>query len=234
MPNERLGDLTRFYSILDKLEKRVGGARTLDNCTGRMQWPHRGIYFFREIGETRSSSGQGPRIVRVGTHALKAGSGTRLWTRLSQHRGKDSGGGNHRGSIFRLIVGTALIARDGHTVETWGRGNTAPSAVMAAEHEFECVVSGVIRQMPFLWLRVDDEPGPDSLRGTIERNSIALLSNVGKPALDPPSPAWLGRHCDREKVRSSGLWNSRHVDEAYAPAFLDVLEGLVDEMGTAQ
>ena len=30
------------------------------------------------------------------------------------------------------------------------------------------------------------------MRGYIERNAIALLSNYGKPAIDPPSPGWLG------------------------------------------
>jgi hypothetical protein len=85
--------------------------------------------------------------------------------------------------------------------------------------------------MPFLWLEVDDPPGPASLRGYLERNSIALLSNLGKPHLDPPSPGWRGRSCDRGKalVRDSGLWNQRHVDEAYDPAFLDVLARLVDK-----
>jgi hypothetical protein len=101
--------LVRFYSLLDELEKRVGGARTLGDCRGRMSWPARGVYFFREAGETRSETGAGPRIVRVGTHALKADGSTTLWGRLSAHRGQlRSGGGNHRGSIFRLIVGTAL------------------------------------------------------------------------------------------------------------------------------
>ena len=38
-------------------------------------------------------------------------------------------------------------------------------------------VSDIIREMPFLWLEVDDPPGRDSLRGYIESNSIALLSN---------------------------------------------------------
>jgi hypothetical protein len=80
-----------------------------------MDWPKRGVYFFRELGENRSDTGEGPRIVRVGTHALKSGSQTKLWTRLSQHKGQPSTGrGNHRGSIFRLIVGTALIKRDAH------------------------------------------------------------------------------------------------------------------------
>ncbi len=83
--------------------------------------------------------------------------------------------------------------------------------------------------MPFLWLAVADAPGPDSLRGYIERNSIALLSNLGKPPLDPPSKGWRGRVCDRNKarVRDSGLWNQNHVDEDYDPRFLDVLDRLV-------
>ena len=63
-----------------------------------MSWPKRGVHFFREPGEVRTDSGTGPRVVHVGTHALKAGSQTKLWDRLSQHRGaKRSGIGNHTG-----------------------------------------------------------------------------------------------------------------------------------------
>jgi hypothetical protein len=94
-------------------------------------------------------------------------------------------------------------------------------------------VSGVIGAMPFLWLGIDDEAGPASLRGFIERNSIALLSNYKKEPIDAPSSDWLGRHCDRERVRSSGLWNSNHVDETYDPAFLGALERLIDETEAA-
>jgi hypothetical protein len=54
-----------------------------------------------------------------------------------------------------------------------------------------------------------------------------------KEPLDPPSSGWLGYHCDRERVRSSGLWNSNHVDEIYDPAFLETLERLIDEMEVA-
>src|SRR5262245_49094058 len=122
MATARLDHLLKFYALLDLLEAKIAGAPTLSACTGRMKWPKRGVYFFREAGECRSDTGAGPRIVRVGTHALKAGSGTELWTRLSQHKGQSgSGGGNHRGSIFRLIVGTALIGRDGHKFPTWGQ-----------------------------------------------------------------------------------------------------------------
>jgi hypothetical protein len=113
MDTERREHLVRFYSILGNLERKIGGARKLADCSGQMLWPQRGVYFFREQGEDRSDTGDGPRVVRVGTHALKAGSRSKLWGRLSQHRGPaKTGGGNHRGSIFRLIVGAALINRE--------------------------------------------------------------------------------------------------------------------------
>jgi hypothetical protein len=230
MDTERRADLIRFYSILDKLEHQIGGARALVDCAGRMDWPKRGVYFFREPAELRFDTGSGPRIVRVGTHALKAGSGTKLWSRLSQHKGqRSSGGGNHRGSIFRLIVGASLIERDGADFPTWGDGNTADHDVRSGELALERRVSETIGNMPFLWLAIEDESGPESLRGYVERNSIALLSNFNKTPLDPASKNWLGGHCDRERVRKSGLWNQNHVEEAYAPAFLDHLDRLVSE-----
>jgi hypothetical protein len=147
MSDRRLQDLIRFYSILNELEKTIG-ARALADCRGRMKWPARGVYFFREAGEGRSDTGEGLRVVRVGTHALKAG-------RLSTHRGQlRSGGGNHRGSIFRLIVGTALIGRDGHKFPTWGEGGSAAKDIKAGEIELERAVSEVVRAMPFIWLSV--------------------------------------------------------------------------------
>jgi hypothetical protein len=53
----------------------------------RIDWPKRGVTFFRATEEDRSHSGQGPRIVRVGTHALRGGAPTKFWKRLSQHKG---------------------------------------------------------------------------------------------------------------------------------------------------
>jgi hypothetical protein len=234
MDTERRTNLVRFYSTLNELENTVAGARRLADCTGGMKWPGRGVYFFRELDEQRSDTGAGPRIVRVGTHALKAGSGTKLWTRLSQHKGVQStGGGNHRGSIFRLIVGAALIQRDGLDFPTWGAGNTAGRQVRDCELGLEREVSRVIGNMPLLWLSVEDGAGPESQRGYIERNSIALLSNYNKPSLDPPSKNWLGRYSDRERVRKSGLWNQNHVEETCDPAFLDRFDQFVSDVRLA-
>jgi len=232
----RLRDIRRFYELLDRLEANLGGKRSLSNADGRMDWPKRGVYFFFEPGERRTTTGSGLRVVRVGTHALKAGSKTTLWDRLRQHRGTLGGlypgGGNHRSSVFRKHVGTALIARDGWSgpVSThWGRDSSASKAVRQAEYPLEYAVSQHIRSMPFLWLAVEDVPGPESLRGYIERNAIALLSNYlsHDEPIDPPSASWLGRHAASKNVRLSGLWNSNHVAESFAPSFLDILQQYV-------
>lgn len=236
---KRIADTVRFYELLGQLEDALGGARTLAGCDGRMGWPQRGVYFFFEPGETRGLSGSGQRVVRVGTHALTARSRATLWNRLSQHRGHaDGSGGNHRGSIFRLLVGAALAQRgDCDRPRSWGVGADAGSAVRRlgmsrealreAEADLERRVSASIGQMPFLWLEIPDAPGPDSERGRIERNAIALLSHARSAAADAPSARWLGGQSDRPLVRAAALWNNRHVKEDYDDAFLDTLAALV-------
>ncbi|HEX6257819.1 MAG TPA: hypothetical protein VFZ70_18570, partial [Euzebyales bacterium] len=69
--------------------------------------------------------------------------------------------------------------------------------------------------------------GPDSLRGYLERNCIALLSNHDREPIDPPSPGWLGRHARAPQIRSSGLWNVNHITEHYDPLVLDELADAV-------
>ena len=178
--------------------------------------------------------GVGQRIVRVGTHALKLGARSTLWGRLSQHRGKaDGSGGNHRGSVFRKIIGAALTNGEGYGCPTWGQGNSAPKEVRERERLLEREVSATLGRMTVLWLAVKDEPGPVSQRGYIERNAIALLSNYEREPIDPPSPEWLGHYSDRERVKLSGLWNSNHVEDTYTPAFLDTMEQLIERMGAA-
>ena len=232
----RLRDILRLYEVLAELQTAVGGKRTLRRANGRMDWPKRGVYFFFEPGEERTTSGTGLRVVRVGTHALKARSRSTLWGRLRQHRGPVSGsnpgGGNHRGSVFRLHVGTALIGKGDWPDEVtrrWGVGSGGGSCVRERELPLERAVSEHIRRMPLLWVGVLDEPGPKSQRGHIERNAIALLSNCSsrREPIDPPSACWLGRWAASGKIRCSGLWNVAHVMKGYDPRFLDVLQGYV-------
>jgi hypothetical protein len=205
-----------------------------------MDWPDRGVYVFLEPGETRESTDQ-PRVTRVGTHAVSAGSGTSLWDRLKQHYGTGSAssdhphGGNHRGSVYRKRVGEAIIEKhDLHDDypswdERWSSIERDRSAVREEEYILERRVSAYIREQPFLWVDLDDEPGPDSDRAYVERNAIALLSTLDGESIDPRADDWLGNHSRSREIQESGLWNVNHVEETYDPAFLDLLADAVAE-----
>jgi hypothetical protein len=230
--SDRRADLDRLYELIAEMRVCVGGARLLRDCSKATGWPSHGVYFFFEAGEFRESGE--PRIVRVGTHAVSAGSNTTLWNRLSAHRGalggSHAGGGNHRGSIFRLHVGRALIARDcieSAGAKTWGVGSSAKREICDAEYDIEKRVSAYIGAMPLLWVSVPGDAGPTSDRKVIEANAIALLSNRGREAIDEASEEWLGRHSPHPAVNRSGLWNVHHVDERHDPSFLTVLERCV-------
>ena len=232
----RIDDLNRLYGILDELGARLGGYRHLKRCDARGGWPQRGVYFFFEHGERRQHR-RDLRLVRVGTHAVSTHSRTTMWKRLSQHkgsvRGTHPGGGNHRGSIFRLHVGTALLNSRAYPEQirrSWGQGSSADRHTLHAEYPLERDVSELIRNMPFLWVGVPDPVGPESHRKVIEANAVALLSNQGKPRLDPPSPEWLGLCAGHPAVRESGLWNVDHVDGEYDPGFLAILARYVRQM----
>ena len=225
----RVDDLNYFYSLMNELEVTCGGKRTLEISGRSSGWPTRGVYFFFEDGEVRED-GITPRVVRVGTHGLRPSRST-LWGRLSQHRGtvggQMPGGGNHRGSVFRLHVGSALLRTrqwpEG-IATTWSVGSNAPREVRLVEYPLELAVSQQIRTMPLLWVNVPDEPRAESDRGVIERGAIGLLSNLGRNAIDPSSPTWLGRSSARDKISDSGLWNVNHVDEVPAVDWLSVFE----------
>ena len=223
--NHRLEDIERFNLAIERLENLQGGPTSLLKIRSGKKHPTHGVYFFFEQGEFRSGTLRKNRVVRVGTHGLKINSQSTLGKRLGQHMGsKSSGNGNHRGSIFRLLIGDALQARQPELrLSTWG----APRSIKNDEAGLELLVSQVIREMSVVLLEIDDVAGPESKRGLIERNSIALLSNYVPHGIDPPSPNWLGRFSSREKVVRSGMWNNRHVDENYDPRFFDVLENLV-------
>jgi len=223
---KRGADLVRFYRLLGELEAINRGTHRLAQANAAGPWPSRGVVWFYERGEHRSDTGAGPRIVRVATHALKPELNTTLWDRLAQ----DSAG-SHRGSVFRTVIGLSLRDLMGNTEPAgWGRGVAASAGTEKQEATLEAAVSVYIAQMPFLYLTVDDDPGPMSLRAFIEKNSIALLSNYARAPVDSASAAWLGRRCNREKVAQSGLWNIQHVDEAYDPSFMDAMKTLMDDM----
>jgi hypothetical protein len=236
----RQDDLDRFYGLLDDVEQQVGGTRKLKNCTGYMDWPDRGVYFFFDPGETRDSTDQ-LRVTRVGTHAVSEGSSTSLWDRLKQHYGTGSGssnhphGGAHRGSVYRKRVGEAIIEKhDLHDDypdwdKRWSGIERERSEVRDEEYLLERRVSAYIREQPFLWVNLDDEPRADSDRSYLEQNAIALLSNFDEQRIDSRVNGWLGRYSQSREIRESGLWNVNHVGEQYDSGFLDLLEKAVND-----
>lgn len=226
---DRLDHLERFYHLLARLEQGLGGKRVLRECTGHMDWPKRGVYFLFEPEEMRTLKKSEPRVVRVGTHMVSRRSKATLWNRLRTHRGTYKGGGNHRGSIFRLHVGAAMLMRNHneYCLPTWESGSTAPASVRESETKMEQKVSAYIGRTSVLWLRVPDEPGPKSDRAYIERNCISLLAGPWGP-IDLPSRGWLGNHCPNQRVVRSGLWNADFTEYHYDSRFLDILEEYVD------
>lgn len=234
----REDDLDRFYELLADLEQRVNGTRKLKNCTGYMEWPDRGVYFFLEPGETRESTDQ-LRVTRVGTHAVSEGSNTSLWDRLKQHYGtgirssNHPHGGAHRGSVYRKRTGEAIIAKhDLHDDypdwdKRWSSIHRERSEVRDEEYILERRVSAYIREQPLLWVNLDDEPSSNSARAYLEQNAIALLSNFNKRQIDQRGHGWLGRYSQSPDIRESGLWNVDHVGERYDGRFLKLLESAI-------
>jgi hypothetical protein len=218
----------RFSRLLHRLWLAQSGGRTIRDTNGKQTWPAKGLYFILEPTHAISGSRM-PRIVRVGTHAVSAGSKTSLWDRLSTHRGTGNGGGSHRSSIFRLHVGRALVKQDPSRAwpATWSKGQSAPAAIRSGEEQLERLVSEVIGEMNLLWLNIDDEAGPASERGYLERNAIGLLSRIG--LLNPSTRStWLGRLSPDWRIAASGLWNLNHVFMKPDDDFLDRLEVAID------
>jgi hypothetical protein len=223
-------DRERLLCLLDRLSDALDGGRRLGDCTGRQSWPDRGVYLCLAPGETRKGTDR-PRVTRVGTHAVSTGSATSLWDRLRAHRGTGARsdahpyGGNHRGSVYRLRVGEALVRRHGlaDRYPDWGRRSYDRDRRVVRDEEYplERRVSAVLRDQRVLWLAVDDEPGPDSDRARVERALIAVLAGPDGETPDPRAPWWLGRHSASAAIRSSGLWNVDGVGASYDPTALD-------------
>ena len=84
-----------------------------------------------------------------------------------------SGGGNHRGTIFRLLVGAAVIGRDQHDLPTWGDKKKSRKDVKISStlwNARSAAPSGVCR---FSGLTFETKPVPTVCAATIEKNSIA-------------------------------------------------------------
>ncbi|WP_312622172.1 hypothetical protein [Haloarcula sp. 1CSR25-25] len=229
--------VSELYQVLGRLRDKIDGPYRLADLDGTFDWPERGIYwFFSPESSLSSGSVADNRLTRIGTVGVSEGSSNTLWNRLRQHRGnkrgKYSGGGNHRGSILRLHVGAALIEKHDWYDEYphWGEPNPdAPTTeVREQEHELEQKVTEYIEALPFLYVNVSGEPGPESDRATIEASTIAMVSHYRRTA-NPADLDWLGYHSPKPEIYRSGLWNIQHISELFDPSVISLLDEYVDE-----
>jgi len=202
-----VNELDGFYAqILNCIE--TYGLFTLKDVDGRHPWPEQGVYFFFDRNEPNPGLGLPGRIVRVGSHGVAANKNSALWARLRQHRGSlKNGGGNHRCSIFRWHIGTAIEGMP----PSWLNRNTSNSEVARLEHKHECFVSDYIRELSFTVIKILGTPSKDCQRAVFERECIAFLSWAGQNGLIKTGNKWLGLQTVNDKIKKSGLWNVKDV-----------------------
>ena len=225
--SKRVNDVAMLYSMLQDPLLLKNNLRLVDECSGSMIWPKRGLYIFYEPGYNRMLNYNELKIMRVGTHGVSEGSSSSLWHRLKTHKGNKDLSGNHRSSIFRLHIGTALIVRDGLVCPSWGIGQSSNKCIHELEDKIEKKVSEYIRKMQLLFFGIEDAPSKMSDRAYIEQNMIALLSGPIGP-IDLAEESWLGYHCLNPAVRKSSLWNVDYTDMQYDVKFFDVLQTYID------
>ena len=223
---KRQRDVARAYELFARIGAHTGMyelKRLLETTL-----PKQGVYFFFDEGETTAFSRTIPRLVRVGTHGVSAGSTATLRNRLRTHFGTRNGFGNHRASVFRLHVGRAIIERDrlNEIFPNWGKGQSAPKEVTEQEAPLEIRVSEYIGKLRVLYIPIADAAGKGSMRATIERQFIALVTENICP-VETSSPSWLGQFSDKATIRETGMWNVRDVGGNYDLRFLEFFDGLV-------
>lgn len=221
--NSIVRDLDRLYDMLSIAVLREQHLRVFGSCSGSAKWPRRGLYIFCDPRHRRMFKPNTFKIIRIGTHAVSKGSASSLWQRLKNHKGQQDGSGNHRGSIFRLHVGSALMSTQSIMCPSWGVGMSAIEDIRTRETALEMAVSKYLASLQVVALDVNDEPSKLSDRAYIEQNMIALLSGRAGP-VEIADESWLGYHCKNKAVRRASLWNVDYTELDYDPAFLDVVE----------
>ena len=187
--------------IVDEIYGLVEQLPRFDSQTPAEELPENGIYFFFERGETVKWRGKVvDRIVRVGTH-MKDG---RFKKRIRQHYGNvKSLHGNKNGSVFRRVLGGALLRKDDPNDPRLKDWETQGGPSFA---EVEERTSQVLRSnFTFCCLRVDS--GEE--RKNLESGLIGLLA---QHPLAKFSEEWLGKYAASEEIKRTGLWNTQHVN----------------------
>lgn len=227
--------INKFYSLFDFYSEKYSLPQKFSDFNSKNCCPEFGLYLFLHSDEIRLYEPSRLRIARIGTHAVSEGSKSTLWQRLKTHKGTDNGFGNHRSSIFRSYIGSALINKNGCSLESWAQ-ETNDKETLIRERELEKQVSDYLsKKFQVVCLNIPGVPSKTSDRAYIERNLIALLSSSNHFS-DTPPVDWLGKYAPSAIVKKSGLWNVNHTDEIYTYEFFDILEeyfkltcGLVSE-----
>ncbi|MBU1853959.1 MAG: hypothetical protein KJ957_07945 [Candidatus Omnitrophica bacterium] len=170
-----------------------------------------GLYFFYEEGESSKHSPQG-RVVRIGNHPR---SQNRLIGRLQDHY---YGGKN--GSVFRRLLGGALIRKDNPKdacLKHWEEQN---SPICRKCKPIEAEVNRILEnKFRFKCINIENK----EFRNLMEKNIIATISLCS--LCNKPTKKWLGNYACSENVRASGLWNSDYVNNKdYIIAKTDLLK----------
>ena len=210
MTTNRQQNIDKCYDLLDGVIKKFP-KRTLDTISNK-NLPEKGVYFFFEQNETRQNINS-ERVVRIGTHAAIANSNATLYDRLYNHKGSKDLTGNHRGSVFRKLIGYSLLYKDELIYPYWGdKSKKSDKPIKLSEKSLEKLVSTYLHTLTFTVLEIPGPSSKDNDRAFIEKNSIALLSNYDRPIIDKCSKNWLGLYSKDNEIINSGLWNSDCVE----------------------
>lgn len=156
--------------------------------------PLNGIYFVFEKGELITIDRLDvDRVVRIGSHR-KPG---RLQKRIRNHYGRlKRYWGNSGGSVFRELVGEALISRNGG--DEVAKNNWLSSHF--PEDTEELISKYFEEHYTFKCIMVHS----DSIRCKMESFLISLFANYSNAR---PSDKWLGNYSYSHRVRQIGMWN---------------------------
>jgi hypothetical protein len=215
-----------LYKFFERSETGEGLPTLKEALSGNL--PAQGVYFFFDPKETTQFASRIPRLVRIGTHGVSAGSKATLRDRLRTHLGTANGYGNHRASVFRLHVGEALIRRNDlrERFPNWGKGQNVERSVIDAERELERQVSTYIYRLQLLCIDVADKSNKYSARSKIERLSIALFTERLVP-VETPSSNWLGLYSAHEEIVRTGMWNVRDVGARSDFSIVDLISNRI-------
>ncbi|RQH12465.1 DUF6884 domain-containing protein [Bradyrhizobium sp. RP6] len=229
---DRISGVEEVYASFERMSA-AGHVKPLREAV-RGTLPDQGVYFFFDPTEQTRFSRTLPRLVRVGTHGVSAGSRATLRDRLRTHLGTSDGYGNHRSSVFRLHLGEALIRRDGlrDDYPNWGIGQNSTAAIRDSEKPLEKMVSEIIGSLLICCVAVADKSAKESARSLIERLSIALFTEYLLP-VEAPSQHWLGLHSKHDVIVKTGLWNLRDAGSKADTSISKLINARIMKSGVA-